>query len=265
MGTGDAEPGPDVSFDQWLDALEQRHLANLTTSEVTRALRALSSCYVERRAKLAAGAALDGAGKRAAFALFYGVQHFLVTREIARSIFSSTGERALARILDLGCGTGAAGAALATATGVARIDGLDVNRWAVAEANWTYAAFGLTGRATVANIRTTRLPHSPDAVVLAAYAVNELSDDLRKDLLARFLEAHRRRTRVLVIEPIGRRANPWWEEWAIAFRAHGGREDEWRFRVPLPPFQQALARGAGLDVQELTARSLYLAPSAVER
>ena len=261
MGAGDAEPGPDVSFEQWLDALEQRHLANLTTSEVTRALRALSSCYVERRAKLGTGAALDGAGKRAAFALFYGVQHFLVTREIGRAMLPAAGERDVARILDLGCGTGAAGAALAVATGVARIDGLDLNRWAVAEANWTYAAFGLTGRATVANIRAARLPQSHDAVVLAAYAVNELADDVRRDLLARFLEAHRRRITLLVIEPIGRRANPWWEQWTTAFDAHGGREDEWRFHVPLPPFQQLLARGAGLDVQELTARSLYLAPA----
>jgi SAM-dependent methyltransferase len=240
----------------------QRHLANLTTSEVTRALRALSSCYVERRTKLGTGAALDGAGKRAAFALFYGVHHFLVTREIARSIVPASAEPGLARILDFGCGTGAAGAALAAATGIARIDGLDLNRWAVAEANWTYAAFALSGRATVANIRGARLPHSLDGVVLAAYAVNELSDDVRRDLLARFLEAHRQRTAVLVIEPIGRRANPWWDEWAIAFDAHGGREDEWRFRVPLPPFQKALARGAGLDVQELTARSLYFAPQS---
>ena len=39
-------------------------------SRGSRALRALSSTYVERRQKIADGAA--GAGKRAAFALFYG-------------------------------------------------------------------------------------------------------------------------------------------------------------------------------------------------
>src|SRR4051794_34952504 len=60
----------------WLDALDQRHLADLTSSEVARALRALSSCYVERRARLATGGALDSAGKRAAFALFYAPLHF---------------------------------------------------------------------------------------------------------------------------------------------------------------------------------------------
>ena len=42
----------------WLEALERRHLADLTVSEVSRALRALSSCYVERRDKLVVGRAV---------------------------------------------------------------------------------------------------------------------------------------------------------------------------------------------------------------
>jgi hypothetical protein len=49
--------------------LEARHLADLEFREVSKALRALSSTYVERRDRLAAGAALGTAGKRAAFAL----------------------------------------------------------------------------------------------------------------------------------------------------------------------------------------------------
>ena len=61
----------------WLEALERRHLAELTFSEAARALRALSSCYVERRPRLASGGALDTRGKRAAFALFYGPVHFV--------------------------------------------------------------------------------------------------------------------------------------------------------------------------------------------
>src|SRR5687767_25470 len=92
--------------DAWLAALNERHLANLTQSEVTRALRALSSCYVERRDKLASGGALDGAGKRAAFALFYGPQHYVLTRAIVASL-----EVSARRVVDLGCGTGSAGAA----------------------------------------------------------------------------------------------------------------------------------------------------------
>ena len=48
---------------QWLRSLDDRHLANLTVSEAARALRALSSCYVERRAKLAEGARPEPDGK----------------------------------------------------------------------------------------------------------------------------------------------------------------------------------------------------------
>lgn len=239
----------------WLAALDERHLANLTQSEVTRALRALSSCYVERRDKLARGGALDGAGKRAAFALFYGPQHFFIAREIANRLWPETD--AFDRVLDLGCGTGTAGAAVALACNAA-IDGYDLNPWAVTEANWTYRTLGVRGRAAVANIKNVRLNGSTRTLVLAAYAVNELPSEAQTQLLARLLAAHEQGSALLVIEPIGRRANAWWPEWARVLVAHGGREDEWRFRTPLPPRQRLLAKGAGLDVQELTAKTLYV-------
>ena len=73
-------------------ALEARHLADLRVPEVTRALRALSSAYVERRRQTAARAggrhvhgALDTAGKRAAFALFYAPLHFIAVSEVVRA------------------------------------------------------------------------------------------------------------------------------------------------------------------------------------
>ena len=91
----------------------RRHLADLTMSEVARALRALSSCYVERRAKLAEGGALSSAGKRAAFALFYGPQHFLITQAILDALPPATEN--ITNVVDLGCGTGSAGAAWALA------------------------------------------------------------------------------------------------------------------------------------------------------
>ena len=76
----------DRTTEAWLEALERRHLADFTMTEVARALRALSSCYVERRSKLADGGALSSAGKRAAFALFYGPQHFFVVQKIVDSL-----------------------------------------------------------------------------------------------------------------------------------------------------------------------------------
>jgi SAM-dependent methyltransferase len=243
-----------LTFDAWLAALDRRHLANLTPSEVTRALRALSSCYVERREKLAAGGPLDSAGKRAAFALFYAPLHFLTTARIVDALDAAAG---VAHVLDLGCGTGSAGAAFAIAAG-ARIEGIDRNAWAAAEANWTYRTLGLHGRATTGTIQKAPLRQSSAGAVLAAYAVNELPDADRNDLLPRLLEVHRQGARILIIEPIARRLNRWWGGWKDAFTAAGGREDEWRFRVTLPERQRTLARAAGLDPQELTARTLVL-------
>ena len=249
--------GGAVRFEGWLTALDERHLADLSQSEVTRALRALSSVYVERRDRITAGAALDGAGKRAAFALFYGPQHYLIAREVVKALAASGDPAAVKRVIDLGCGSGAAGAAVALAYH-ASIDGFYLNRWAVAEAGWTYRFFGLAGRALVMNVRAVRLEGKPGDLILAAYTLNELPDDVRDALLPRIIAAHTRGASVLIVEPIGRRTNRWWPAWAAEVKARGGREDDWRFRVPLPPRQRGLAKAAGLDVQELTARSLWL-------
>src|SRR5438128_1834984 len=77
---------PEDEFVHWFDALEQRHLSTLNFSEVRRAVQALSSLYVERRDRLDSAAVFNGAGKRAAFSLFFGPLHFLLVREIVRAL-----------------------------------------------------------------------------------------------------------------------------------------------------------------------------------
>ena len=231
-------------------------------------LAALSSCYVQRREKLAEGGALSSAGKRAAFALYYGPQHFVLTSHVIQSLPGA--KDALETVVDLGCGTGSAGAAWARAAGAHGIRGFDINPWAVSEAAWTYRQFELDGRAMRANLGTldgrnpaTRSLSSSrrGTGILAAYAVNELPPDGRSLLLQALLDAHDRGARVLVIEPIARRLSglaAWWDAWQAQFERTGGRADEWRLAVPLPPTSLALARAAGLDPRELTARSLFL-------
>lgn len=245
----------DEGFSDWLAALEKRHLANLRPSEVSRALRSLSSCYVERRSKLAQGAALNTAGKRAAFALFYGPLHYIVTHEIVMAIERA---RYVAQILDLGCGSGAAGAAWAMASGRCTINALDKHPWAVDEANWTYRQLGITGYAGQGDIARAPIRGRKGHGILAAYSINEIDDTVRANLLERLGEAKENGSHVLVIEPIAKRALGWWSQWADRFCAAGGRADEWRFRTELPERQRTLGRAAGLDPRELTARSLWM-------
>jgi hypothetical protein len=246
----------DAVLERWLAALEQRHLANLAAREVARALRALSSLYVERRTKLAGGAALDTAGKRAAFAMFYAPVHLLITREILRALPSTSG---ITDVIDLGCGTGAAGAAWALDAGSARIWGFDRHPWAVSEATWTYRQLRLTGRAVHLDVTRAPLHRGTGAAIVAAYVANELTEPVRSELLARLLVAHGRGARVLIIEPIAKVIAPWWPGWRQAVEQRGGRHDEWRLTVELPARQRQLARAAGLDPRELTARTLFLA------
>ncbi len=308
--------GANDRFSAWIAALDERHLADLRLPEVGRALRALSSCYVERRSRLAEGAALETAGKRAAFALFYAPLHFQTTAHLVQQLGAAGGIR---DIVDLGCGTGSAGAAWALAAGgeslaafdgrcipaggvappshtpgmlgrralpagrlarlgatpdfhhrlpalpAPRIAGFDRSAWAVAEANWTYRQLGIPGRATRHDLTRVQLQPRPGLGILAAYAVNELSDDARRGVLPRLLDAGARGAAVLIVEPIARRLAPWWAAWEAAFTAAGGRSDEWRFPSMLPPRQRQLAKSAGLNPQEMTARTLFLAGSSDPR
>jgi hypothetical protein len=242
---------------RWLDALDKRHLDRLTFAEVRRGLQALSAIYVERRKRLAEGEALDGAGKRAAFALFYGPLHFLLVRAIVRALGAATPAPRV--ILDLGCGTGAAGAAWAIETaGASHLAGIDRSGWAIEETRWNWHALGLHGTAGRGSVARADLPGRGGAI-LAAFLVNELPPDWRDDLRERLLEAARRGAAVLVIEPLARRALPWWDDWAAAFAAAGGRSDLWKFPADLPERVRLLDRAAHLDHRELSGRSIWIA------
>lgn len=242
--------------EEWLADLERRHLAELSFPEVRKGLQALSSLYVERRERIGTGAAFDGAGKRAAFALFFGPLHFLVVREIVDALGAAAPP--LSRVLDLGCGTGPAGAAWALAVdGLPEVSGVERSGWAVQEARETFRALGLRGRAAVGELLRERLPGSGAGIVLG-WAVNELADAAREELRMRLLDAAARGARVLVVEPIASRPVPWWTAWAKAFVEAGGRDDLWRFPSSLPPVLALLDKAAGLDHRVLTARSLWL-------
>lgn len=243
------------AFAAWLASLEARHLADLRFAEVTRAVRALSAGYVQRRARLGERRALDTAGKRAAYALYYSPLHFLTVSEIVGQLEATL--PAHATLLDLGCGAGAAGAAWATTAEAPAVIGFDALPWALEEAAHTYRAFGLAHRTRRGDAATLAIPR-PVRAIVAGWMINELDDRARASVRATLWEAARAGASLLVVEPIATRVTPWWPEWAGEFERHGGRADQWRLPVDLPDLLQRFDRATGMNHRELTARSLYL-------
>jgi hypothetical protein len=171
------------------------------------------------------------------------------------------GDRLCKRIIDLGCGTGAASAALALEHEQhPSLLGIDSNRWATHEASWNWRHFGLSGQARVGDLLAAAQGDLGTTLV-AAYTVNELSAGARETLWQRFCVATKAGARLLIIEPIAHGPIPWWPVWAERVVAQGGQADEWSLPAELPPKLRLLGKGAGLHQTCIKARSLYLAPA----
>jgi hypothetical protein len=251
-----------AELDEWMTWLEARHLANLKFAEVSRALRALSSAYVERRATaIPEGRVLDTAGKRAAFALYYGPLHFVATRQVVQHLgVCGRSASAAAAVIDLGCGTGAVGASVATCLGTRRVQGLDVHPWAIGEARATYDCFGLDATVTRRSVARFR-PSDRPAFIVAGYVANELPDADRVVLLRALIAAVRHGSQVLVIEPLSGRAAPWWPAWSSAFATWGGRADAWSLELDPPVLTRRLGLAAGLTPTTAKLRTIYASPA----
>jgi hypothetical protein len=137
------------------------------------------------------------------------------------------------------------------------ITGVDRHPWAVDEARWTYRQLRLSGQAKQGDLTRVRLPGHRSGIV-AAYTLNELSDELRGLTEQRLLDVAAAGARVLVLEPIARSITPWWDATAARVQAAGGRSDEWRIPVELPPMLRLFDHAAGLNHRELKLRTLYL-------
>ena len=213
-------------FDTWMRALETRHLADLQFREVTRALRALSSTYVERRGKLSSGAALSGNGKRAAFALFYGPLHYLLVRAIAERIPDAPGmSRASWSISD-------AAPARPARDGPVRVPkhptlfGVDRHPWAVAEAAAGYRELGVSGRTEWATLARDSLPKGQ--AYLAAFTLNELSTTTGRRSRSGCSSAARRAAPCCWWNPSPSLRRPGGPPPIAPFLDAGGHADEWR-------------------------------------
>lgn len=258
-----------LTTDQWIAALLARHMGPFTRSEFLKAVRALSTRYVQDRARLSSRSPLDTAGKRAAFAAFFAPLHFLTVRRILDNIAPSA---VPARIVDLGCGTGVASAAwCATLQPAPQVVAVDQNAWALGETRWNCRQLALDCRVRRASMvdhllgELSRAGSLEGLAFVCAWSLNELSADARKAMLDALLEAHRRGAQVLVVEPIALTAVPWWESWTAAAHAAAGRGDDWKFAPDLPAPLAELDEAAGFHRLHLSARSLWLGSGSNSR
>jgi hypothetical protein len=240
----------------YLEALTVRHLRDLKFSEMTRALRALSAGYVEKREEGGLARALDGRGKRAAFALYYGATHFLAVLALVRDLGLGFEGPERATILDLGCGTGVCGAAWALASASpTRLLGADRSSFALHEARWTYQTLRLKGETSRSITETLDSARRPEGIVIG-WTLNELDERRRAHIAERVGPWVRKGTRLLVIEPVSKRVAPWWAEWTAQFPRESCSVLEKRLRLDLPPKIALLARSAGLGAEDTVLRVL---------
>ncbi len=243
-------------FDHWCETTLGRFIPPLSFSEVRKGVRALSSLYVERRAEGRLSArSLEGHGKRAAFACYYAPLHFLAAWHAAAPLAQDATQE-VKRVIDLGCGSGAAGAACARALGGASVLGLDRSGWALGEARRTWRAFGLVGRAR-RGVLPAALPRwGRGDLLCVAWAVNELDEAPRDALLEALLRAVERDARLLLLEPLAGAASPWWDAWRKRFADAGVESHALKRTLALPAWIQRMDKAAGLRHRPLGARVL---------
>lgn len=245
------------SFRDWFEELERRYASQFEFAEIRRAVQALSWRYVEGRGELHRRTVFDTRGKRAAYALYFGPLHFLVIREVVSALGLPLGF--YRRIVDLGCGTGAGGAAWATACrSRPSVLGIDVNPWCLEESAWTYRYFGLDYKIRRGDLLAWCRPE-PGCGWLAAYVIDELTADERGALLSRIRRCLQTGGTLLVVEPISRRISRWMEEWEAVLSGFSTRLDDWRFSLELPDLLLRLDRAAGLrNAEEVACRTLLV-------
>ena len=245
-----------ADFDAWLAATVARHTTDLEFRELRKGAQALSWLYVERRGEVdLAARAVDGRGKRAALATYYAPLHFLAAQHaLARIGAARLGP--VHRIFDLGCGTGATGAAAARTLDCANVVAIDRSGFALSEARLTYAAFGLLSQTKRAQLPGALPRPAPGALWVLGWAVNELDERSRNDLGERLVRAIESGVRLLLLEPLAGGVVPWWSEWCAELAALGVVDLESKARVELPEWIARVDRASGLDHRVIGARVL---------
>jgi SAM-dependent methyltransferase len=245
-------------FDRWVADNAARALETLTFAEIRKGAQALSSLYLERRGGgRVAERSVEGRGKRAAFASYYAPLHFLATVGVLQSVGADF-LGAATRVHDLGCGTGAVGAAVAALSpGRIEVSAIDRSGWALAEAKRSYQAFGARAR-TRRGVLPRDLPRKsgPEDLFVLGWFANELASSEREALFAALLRHVEAGARMLMLEPLAGGVSPWWSECVATFESVGAHARQEKWQIERPDWVAQLDRASLLDHRSVGARYL---------
>jgi SAM-dependent methyltransferase len=245
------------AFDRWSDATLARHVPPLTFTELRKGVQALVQLYSIRPASQARRErAHEGASKRAAQATYFAQLHFLAVHHALVMLDGAETFGRVDRVVDLGCGTGGAGAAAAlTLPGQPLVEGIDRSGWALEAARATWSDLGLTGRARRATLPRALARQEPGTLICLAWVLDELQRSERDALLRTVRASLHRGAGLAVVEPAGRPPG-WWGAWADALAPLGVRDELIRVSIERPRLVRELDRAARLDHQVIGARLL---------
>lgn len=248
-------------FDAWLSEARERFMPPLTVTEIRKGVQALSYLYVEKRVTgKAAARVMKGEGKRAALATFFAPLHFLALARGMAEIEREGGMGTVTRLHDLGCGSGATGAALAACLPrPPRVIGTDIAPWVLAQARATYDAFVPDGRAQRGALPSAMPRTVAGDLLVFGWSLNELEDDVLRSVKGRLVSAMRRGTGLLIAEPLSTRITPWWQSWRADFEPLGVKELLVREEIERPEWIALLDQGSGLDHRVVGCRILWKA------
>ena len=250
-----------MELDEWLQERTQAAEQELSFREIRKGVQAVSADYLGRlRGRSLGNRALDGRAKRAAFATFFSAIHHATVRTwLATEPLGSV--RGVRRVLDLGCGTGAVGAAAALSIrDRPPILGIDRSQWAIEEARACYRAFGLSGSTKRATLPGGMPRIESGDLLVAGWSINELEEGSLTAMLETLNRALKKGAGLLIVEPISEKICPWWGAWRRKYQPLGVQEFRVKFPWNRPEWIQRMDKAAHMNHSILSARVLAMAP-----
>lgn len=244
----------------WVTAAHERWAGSLTFRELRRGASAVSDLYVHKRQSSVTAKVADGRGKHAAFIVYYGGLHLLLVADWLRR----TSPPAALPVVDVGCGPGVVGAAVARWCGAPSLLAGDVVGRHLQAAAWTAKHFGVpvkTRRGALPGVLRGKGPQQPTLYTLG-WVLNELDEDAVQECIQALAHRVEQGHGVMVWAPLSTRVTGWWSGLESAIRRTGVPMSAGihRCRPERPPLIADLDRATRLKHDELGGRVLYAPP-----